>query len=144
MVCAVCATRGWRELRHPQSGGQGDTRLGLADQTHRPGQATTGHVASQGSVTIGPGRSGRYAITDAAGHRIGIVFGDYVIGFTITCWDLKWTVRDLDHARLAIQFEAEARALISGVASAPPPDRPPGAARSVAAWVVRDPTARNG
>ena len=79
---------------------------------------TSGHLAAPGPVTIGPGRSGRYAVTDAAGHCIGRVFGDYVIGFTITCWDLKWTVPDLEAARVSLQLEAEARALHSVDATA--------------------------
>ena len=115
----VCRSRSPRVVQ-PKTGNVGEVMSAsdLPIGHTAPSQSTTGHIASRELVTLGLGRSGRYTVTDAAGHRIGTVFGDYVIGFTIMCWDLKWTVTDLDDARITIQNEAEARALDPGLAAA--------------------------
>jgi hypothetical protein len=104
----------------PNPGMPGSTTSCTQGQIAHPAPEPTasGSLAAPGPITIGPGRSGRYAVTDAAGHPIGRVFGDYVIGFTITCWDLKWTVPDLEDAWVSLQLEAEARALNSVDATA--------------------------
>ncbi|MDQ6715591.1 MAG: hypothetical protein M3Z83_05740 [Actinomycetota bacterium] len=54
-------------------------------------------------------RAGLYVITDAQDREIGTVYGDYVIGFTVSCWDLRWRFKDLEEVKAAIAKEALTR-----------------------------------
>lgn len=65
--------------------------------------------ASEGLPRITRVQGGRYVITDSAGHQIGTIRGDYVIGFTVTCWDSQRRFSDLEQALAAISAEANAR-----------------------------------
>jgi hypothetical protein len=56
-----------------------------------------------------PTRAGRYVITDRSGRPIGSAIGDYVIGFTVSCWEQIWQFTDLDYAKVVVALEAEAR-----------------------------------
>ncbi|HEV7196183.1 MAG TPA: hypothetical protein VGN19_09595 [Pedococcus sp.] len=56
-----------------------------------------------------PTRAGRYVITDRSGRPIGSAMGDYVIGFTVSCWEQRWRFPDLDYAKIVVSLEAEAR-----------------------------------
>lgn len=56
-----------------------------------------------------PTRAGRYVITDRSGRPIGSAMGDYVIGFTVSCWEQSWRFPDLDYAKVVVSLEAEAR-----------------------------------
>ena len=56
-----------------------------------------------------PTRAGRYVITDRSGRPIGSAIGDYVIGFTVSCWEQIWQFPDLDYAKVVVSLEAEAR-----------------------------------
>jgi hypothetical protein len=56
-----------------------------------------------------PTRAGRYVITDRNGRPIGSAMGDYVVGFTVSCWEQSWRFPDLDYAKIVVSLEAEAR-----------------------------------
>ena len=56
-----------------------------------------------------PTRAGRYVITDRSGRPIGSAIGDYVVGFTVSCWERSWRFPDLDYAKIVVSLEAEAR-----------------------------------
>lgn len=56
-----------------------------------------------------PTHAGRYVITDPSGRAIGSAIGDYVVGFTVSCWERSWRFPDLDYAKIVVSLEAEAR-----------------------------------
>jgi hypothetical protein len=62
-------------------------------------------------VIVG-GQAGRYLITDGQGQQLGVIRGDYVVGFTVTVpqWNLHRRFGDLAGAHAAIGAEAKARA----------------------------------
>lgn len=60
--------------------------------------------------TIRVSRAGHYLIADATGVQVGTILGDYVVGFTVRCWDLNRHFTDLESAMSAIAHEAQARA----------------------------------
>jgi hypothetical protein len=67
--------------------------------------------------TITPGRAGRYSVTDETGEQVGVIYGDYVIGFTVSCWSLHSRFADMDAVLTALAHEARARAA-AGLANA--------------------------
>lgn len=68
-------------------------------------------VAESGWLpSIRVSRAGHYTITDATGVEVGTILGDYVVGFTVQCWDLNRHFIDLESAMSAIAHEAQARA----------------------------------
>ena len=51
---------------------------------------------------VGPRRAGRYEVRDAQGRLVGTIRGDYVIGFTVSCWGHSFRVGDLAEASARI------------------------------------------
>ena len=67
--------------------------------------------------TITPGRAGRYSVTDETGRQVGVIYGDYVVGFTVSCWSLHSRYADMDAVMTALAREAQSRAA-AGLATA--------------------------
>jgi hypothetical protein len=67
--------------------------------------------------TITPGRAGRYSVTDETGRQVGVIYGDYVVGFTVSCWSLHGRYADMDAVMTALAREAKSRAA-AGLAAA--------------------------
>jgi hypothetical protein len=65
--------------------------------------------ASDGLPRISRVHPGRYVITDVDGQQIGRIYGDYVVGFVVECWDMKQKFDDFDRATAAIADVARAR-----------------------------------
>lgn len=57
---------------------------------------------------ITPCRAGLYLISDRTGD-IGTIQGDYVIGFTVWCWDTNTWYANIEEATAAIARDASAR-----------------------------------
>lgn len=65
---------------------------------------------------IGPRRAGRYEVHDAQGHLVGTIRGDYVIGFTVSCWGHSFRVGDLAEASARIaEYAVGERAQAAGL-----------------------------
>lgn len=67
--------------------------------------------------TITSGRAGRYSVTDESGRQVGVIYGDYVVGFTVSCWSLHSRYADMDAVMTALAHEARSRAA-AGLADA--------------------------
>jgi hypothetical protein len=87
-----------------------------------PADPTESTDSADGAARVVVRRSGVYAVIDgAAGPQIGTIRGDYVIGFTVSCWDQRRWFPDLDQAKAAIVAEDHAGFL---TAAKVPPIRP--------------------
>lgn len=67
--------------------------------------------------TITQGRAGRYSVTDETGQQVGVIYGDYVVGFTVSCWSLHGWYADMDEVMTALALEARSRGA-TGLATA--------------------------
>ena len=90
-----------------------------------PATAQTGEGRTPGDApevmrhlpTITQGRAGRYSVTDEAGQQVGVIYGDYVVGFTVSCWSLHGWYADMDEVMTALAVEATSRGA-TGLATA--------------------------
>ena len=100
--------------RSPHRQAAGATPLGVEQAVvEQAAPAAIEERAVDGSdwlPTIRVSRAGHYLITDPTGVQVGTILGDYVVGFTVRCWDLNRHFTDLESAMSAIAHEAQARA----------------------------------
>ncbi|GEM_PF-5084259 len=101
-------SRSMPDADDPGRGPVAEAQPGTTDPSGDPGPLEPSG-ASEGLPRITRVQGGRYVITDGAGRQIGTIRGDYVIGFTVTCWDSQRRFSDLDQASAAISAEANAR-----------------------------------
>jgi hypothetical protein len=104
-------------VRHVFGVALADGSPGLDQQTSSMPEQPISDVARALAVApapewplIGIPHRGRRVVYDNDGRELGMIVGDHVIGYTVTCWDAESWFLDLDTAEAAVLAEARSRA----------------------------------
>lgn len=85
----------------PEAGGRAESSTARSEEPVGRHSAVPDKVETD-ALVITRRRAGLYALSDAEGHTIGQIYGDYVVGFTAQYGNQTHLFDDIDDAKAAI------------------------------------------
>lgn len=85
----------------PEAGGRAESSTARSEEPVGRHSAVPEEVEPD-ALVITRRRAGLYALSDAEGHTIGQIYGDYVVGFTAQYGNQTHLFDDIDDAKAAI------------------------------------------